>query len=753
LKAALFAVALGVTCVIAPRATAQPGAPGRARADDDSAALAIPAALPGPGSLLAHFGADAAVLLMRSADPDQRLRGIERASATRSMASLALLERAARPTAPAGMDPRLPDEGIARRDPRALLAVVHGLASFVENEGARAALMEIVTAPGDGLAPRAADAPGRGLAASPDGAERVTLARQEAAIALAGTGNQIALEALVAAARSGGAEQEAALVALAIHPPSQPVVLGGVALTTPATIAMAARVGDLRTLDAMLGAMRSSDPVLRAAALRALSAAGDTRVTDLARASLHDDDARIRVAAAEALARLATPDAAPAVEALIGDDATALEGLRIAQAVQGEGITRAAAARAAASAEPELRGAALAVLGRQTTPSAVRALVALAATPRLAGDALAALARSPSPAALDALHKLAGVAGARAPGEAVATGGPGEPVGISRRLAARAYFVRRFVRGDRSPSLDALLGSLAASPDPRDRALGMLALVALGERRVEAALADPDARVRQAGAMGALGHWDATTAVRLAERAALEPDEATRRVLALGWSDGAGVDAVPTAVLVERANAGGIDAPAAAFALARRSDETPGAKVDSLLRSGDPVLRSQTARGLAVSGAADASGRLAAAYAWEADARVRRAIVEALAVRVAEGAPGAQPAREGVLHLAARLDPDAITRSAAAAAEWGRPNGPARAHEAGVREVAWIRLFAAEGAAPPRDRTAVLADGTGRALPIAFDDEGYALVPGVSPGIALLRLAADSPSYTAPASP
>jgi HEAT repeats len=746
-RTTVAAAVLGGAIAIASHASAQPRP--QPRADDLSAARATPAALSGPNSLLGHFGTDSAIRLMRSAGAEERLRGLERAAAMRTPGGLALLERAARLSGAAGVDPRLPDEGIARRDPRALLVVVRGLASWMENEGARAALTEIVRAPSD-LATRTGEAPGGD---PPADAERVMLARQEAALALAGSGNQVALEALVAAARSGGAEQEAALLALTIHPPTQPVVLGGVALSTPATLAMAARVGDLRTLDAILGVMRASDPALRAAALGALGDAGDTRVADVARGALKDEDARVRVAAAEALARLATMDAAPAIEALIADDATALEGLRIAQTVQGEGITMAAAARAAASADPPLRSAAIATLGRQTAPSAVHALVVLAATPWLQGDAIGALARSPSPSALEALQGMAGPAGARAAGKTVVTAdAPVEAFAISRRLAARAYFVRRFVRGDRSPLLDALLESLATSLDPRDRAVGMQALIALGGRRVDAALGDPDARVRRAGAMGVLGHWDATTAERLAARAAIEPDETTRRVLALGWTAGAGGDAVPTSVLVARASAGGADAPAAAFALARRSDEGLVTGVDALLRSRDPVLRCQAARGLALSQAADAGGRLSAAYAWEADARVRRAIVSALANRVAQGAPGAETAR-GVLALAARLDPDPVTRSTATATEDGRSILPRRAGGAGVREVAWIRLVAAEGAAPALDRTAVLTDSAGSALPIAFDDEGYALVPGISPGDARLRLAPDSPPYTAPASP
>ncbi len=731
-----FVSMLTIALTLGASARAQPAGPARPGPYEGGTGR-DPTALSGPTSLLRHFGLNAAMGLMRSPDAGERLRGIERASATHTLEALSLLERAARPSGAGGIDPRLPDEGIARRDPRALLAVVHGLAGWVNNEGARTALAEIVRAPSDALAPHGGTNRDGTDAQS---AERVKLARQEAAIALAGSGNPVALEALVASSRSGGAEQEAALMALAVHPPSEPVVLGGVALTTPATIAMAARVGDLRTLDAILGVMRASDPALRAAALSALASAGDTRAADIAQGALHDEDARVRVAAADVFARLGTPAAGPAVEALIGDDATALDGLRIAQTVQSEGVVKAAAARAAASADPTVRSEAIAVLGRQTAPSAVHALVALAAEPPLRGDAVAALARSPSRAALGALLDMAGLATPGGTGLATAASATvASEAPEWRRLAARAYFVRRYERGDRSEALERLLASLAVSPDARDRAVAMLALVALGERRVDAALSDPDAHVRRAGAMGALGHWDAGAARKLAARASVDPDDATRHVLALGWTEATGSDAVPTSLLAERAVAGGPDGPAAAFGLATRFDDALAAQVDALLQSRDAALRAATARGLGLSERSEASGRLALAYEWEPDAGVRQAIVSMLTIRAAEGAPGA-PAGRDMLDLAARLDPDPVVRWTAAGRPVGRTDTP---------QVAWIRLVAADGAAPALDRTALLTDRSGTALPIAFDEEGYALVPGVSPGEARLRLAPDAPSYTA----
>ena len=284
-------------------------------------------------------------------------------------------------------------------------------------------------------------------------------------------------------------------------------------------------------------------------------------------------------------------------------------------------------------------------------------------------------------------------------------------VPATRRLAGRAYFVRRAVRGERSARGDALLATLAASGDGSDRAVGVEALVALGELGLVHALQDRDPRVRRAAAMGAiaLGHAESTTAA-LTGRLAVEPDETTRYVLAVGLRDGDREGSVPTTTLLDRAQAGGPDAPLAALALARRADEELTVKVDALLASRDPVMRAHVARGLAASKAPDAAGRLARAYTWEPVAEVRRALVEALAARweATRTAPSVQEA----LELAARLDPDRVTQAAARRTLDGRePRGRAPA-----REIAWLRLVAAEGAALPREVTGTLV-GPGRRGP------------------------------------
>jgi hypothetical protein len=665
----------------------------------------------------ARFGVDMASKLLRSPDADERLRGLERAAATRTPEALSLLERASAP----GLVGGATVDGAARQDSRALLVVVRGLASWTDREPARAALENLLS-PTSASGMHVAAGAGRDPAADEaDNTARVLLALREAAMALAQSDNVLTLEALVATARSGGPGQGAALEALALHPPATPL-LAGVAMTTPGMVALAAKLGDLRSTGAILGAVHASDPALRSAAIAALGVIGDARVLDLAREAAKDKDPRVRVAGGDALAHLGSADAAAAVEALVGDDATARDGLRIAPYVRSEGIAKAAAARAAASADPELRALAILALGRQVSPSAVTALVTLAGDVRLAGDVMDALARSPSAAAMTAMETMAA-----AP--------------TTRRLVGRGYFVRRMVRGERSDWGDRLLAALAASGDGTDRAVGVEALVALGERRLEDALEDRDPRVRRAAAMGSVALSSPTKGAVLTAHLVAEQDETTRRVLAVGLADGDPAGVVPTTTLLDRAQAGGPDAPLAALALARRADDALAPKVDALLASRDPLMRAHVARGLMANKAPEAAGRLARAYAWEPVVEVRRALIEALAGR-ASALPLA-PCVEEALSLAARLDPDPVTRALAARSL----RGEAPADVMPGREVAWLRVLPADAAALPRELTGTAVQANGVAWPVVFDEDGYALLPGLTPGDVRLGLAPRLPAY------
>jgi len=724
-KAPIHLLVVGIALATGVHAGAQrsPARPPATRPSHAAASALPPPATTAPPvavtSLKAHFGLDIAVQLMRSSDPEERLRGVQRAAGVHSPEALELLERA---TGSKGTGEGLPPEGVARLDPRALLCAVRGLADWTDRPTARAALASIVTAPPAALLVRATSTPRDPVAEDAQAVERVALARRQAALALANSENPLAVEALWALVRGGSAGQEAAFDALRIHPPSASHVFGGPAATTPVMIALAGNIADLRTLDAVLTMAQTGAPSVRAAALSSLGSAGDTRGIEAARAAVHDAEPVVRVAAAKALVLLETADAARAVEDLVADDRTVLEGLSLGQDVQDEGVTKAAAARAVASSNAAIRTAAVAVLGRQTTQSAMQALATLVADPFLQGQAAFALARSPNIGALAAIEAMAA-----------------KPA--LRRLAARGYFVRRYTRGIRSGQLDTLLESLAASGDGRDRAVATEAQVALGETPLQRAISDGDARVRRAAALGALSRPTQASLEISIRRVAEERDEATRVVLASGLVEGDKAGILPSSMLAVIAAGGGSDAPLAAYTLAQRADENPNPLLEALLASRDATLRAHVARGLGASPAPDATGRLARAYPWEGNAEVRRAIVAALASRSLEAG---STLRRDTLQLAARLDPDDVAREGARRALEGR-----EAAQSGlVPEVAWIQITAAEGASLPSGQTALLIRSDGLAVPIAFDDDGYAVVLGVPSGVAHLRLTPRLPAYS-----
>jgi hypothetical protein len=65
-------------------------------------------------------------------------------------------------------------------------------------------------------------------------------------------------------------------------------------------------------------------------------------------------------------------------------------------------------------------------------------------------------------------------------------------------------------------------------------------------------------------------------------------------------------------------------------------------------------------------------------------------------------------------------------------------------------EVAWVRLLAAPGASLPSWTTGTLTGVDGLSRPLVFDDDGYALVGGLPPGEARLRLASRVTAYESP---
>ncbi len=669
-----------------------------------------------PTNLRAHVGTDHVSRLLRSADPDERIRGIERASSIGTPEAIALLVDALE------RGPQL------KADTRALLAAARALARFADQERARAGLLTILSVGNPGLAgrlPTTRTSPSGEMIDEGDPIARAELAREVAGIALARSGGDRALEALYGAARGGGSGQTAALIALARHPPREPGFWGSGSNAMPVpVIRLLGQLGDLRALDVLHAAARSNDVAIRCAALLSLAELGDQRAVPLARSAVAESDVRLRAASGEAFILLSAPERFKATAAIVADDATTAIGLKMADRVFNAEITKLVAARAWTHPERELRMSAVRALGRSPDPDAANALV----DPRLLGDpelayfALHALARSPAPNAGAKIAEL--LKG---------------PLG---HVAARAYVVRALVRGERIRDADDVVFALARSKTPTIRALGVFAQVALGEASVESVLDDREPRVRRAAALAAQARPTSASLDRhLLEQLAKENDPVTRQVLAFGLAGGDPEGIVKTSTLIDRAESAGGDAPLAALALARRADEGTERKTSQLLGSRDPVLRAHVARGLAQSALPDAAGRLADLYAWETDAEVRRAVVSALAARVQDEKA---PARRQTLELAATLDPDGPVRQAATLALAGvsAPTAPAAIHE-----VAWLRMTRDGGQTPGEAYVGSVLRSDGVAVPVVFDEDGFALVPGLPPGEARLVLAPRLPTY------
>lgn len=661
-----------------------------------------------PTNLRAHVGTDQVASLLHSADADERIRGIERAASLGTRESVALLVET------------------VEQNSRGIVTLARALAKFADQDAVRARLLTIVTgsASSAGRAPPPPSA-NRPASDDADSAARIELARDIAAIALARSGGDRALESLYGYARGSGSGQQAALHALALFPPREPGFFGTPGAPLPvAALRLLGQLGDLRALDVLHATARSNDVALRSAALVSLAELGDERAIGLARSAIAESDSRLREAAGEVFILLAAPERFKATAALIADEATTTIGIRMAERVHSPEITKLVGARASTHPNREIRAQAIRALGRSPDPEAAKALTVppLLDDGELAYHAYDALSRSPAPNA----------------GALI-----GERLGSkSGSLAARAYVVRALARGERTSASDEAVFRLASAQQPALRALGVFARVALGDADATDFLGAKEPRVRQAAAMAAPARGVSASVERaLLERLARESDAVTRQVLAIGLASGDPDGIVKTSSLVESAESAGGDAPVAAFALARRVDATTARKVGELLTSRDPTIRAHTARGLSSASLPDATGRLAGAYAYETDAGVRRAIIAALAARTDDASA---PLRKETLDVASNLDPDGPTRQLARRALLQRTASFAPPK---TQEVAWIRLTRADGDPPGRPFVGSVVRSDGLAIPVVFDEDGHALVPALPPGEARLVLAPALPPY------
>lgn len=683
--AALLVTALGVLC--GPTAAAQP----RATPPEPNAASTN-----SPQNLRGRFGMEVLQRLMRSSSQEDRLRAIRRAAEQGTPEAIALVASSAE------------SNPLIRNDPKALLEAARALAPHAKEDGPRTALVSIVNVPTSAVRLPQDDN---------DPFARFDLARSTAALALAKSGAGPAVEALLAAIRVQGVGTEPATRALAAAPPTTLRGLGSATSLSPALLTAVDRTDDLRAADVLLLALGGTDPKAKAVALVALAQKGDVRATEPARKLVKDPSPSLRIAATRALVALATKDAAPSVLALFGDEGTATVAVELSPLVENDEVVKALAARASSHPVPARRTEALLALSRGTSPAAAKALGALVLDKSIESEVAHALGRSRS-AHVDPWI----IAMLRSP--------------EVKRLGARAYVLRVLRGAPRLDEGDKALAALARDTSPANRAVGVFGLVATGAEGPTRFLADNDPSVRAAAAMGARPRLDDALRERMLRLAIQERDDAARSALfgALDRGDVLGI--VPTPLLVDRAESASPEAALAAFALARRTEEEPSDKVRALLESRSASIRAHALLGLAESGARNVSGRLATAYAYEPDESQRRTLVRALAGRSVDASA---KVRLDTLALAESLDPSPEVRFLASRARLGVATPAARGE---ADEIAWLRVTGPDGK-PPSERgyAGALFTSEGRVVPVAFDPDGYALVPAIPPGPTRLFLA------------
>jgi len=636
------------------------------------------------GSFRSRFGVERAEALRGATAAPERLRGLERLAAAGTERAVDRLVQAVLP-------------GGTAITPEERLVAVRALAGYTANIDVRRALFGLLgghatSSPGDASAPLD------------------ELARRTAALALARSGANDAIESLGKALGGADVAASAAENALVAYPPrALTAMLRGAREKTLALAKTLDELGDQRGFDALRALVIDGPIDVRAAAAVGLTHLGDFETVALAehwRASR--GPAELRVVAAQILALARAKDAGDAIAELLADDATFAAGLDLSL----DAPSRAAVPeliRHLAHAD-DRTAKVLAALGRAGGADAAQALEAALADPdraALAAHALARMSGSDGKAALErALSRPS-----------------------SRRLAARAGALRWLVQGDRLDGLERAFDALARSPDVADRAAAEAGKCALDPRQLAAALDSHDAEVVQSVASLLLLAPD-DMAVDAAQRIANARDPSTATALAIALAVPSAQNAVPTRTLLALIDGGGPAAPLAALAFAARDEKDLRPTLLALLTDGDPFIRAHAALGLGDSPEADATGILENAYRFELDPDVRAAIVRGLSRRH-------EPTRSRTLRLAAELDPERTVRELARLALAGARLGPDVRGDA----ASWLVVGTTETGGHAARAAITLRTPSGIALPLVTDADGIAVAAGISKGPVELRVA------------
>lgn len=692
--------------------------------------------------------------LVYAADPDERLRGVERLAALGTPEAIeALLES-------------MEGGSALARDPIARLAVVRALGPFADRADVRAFLVREMMDAGarrdvtSGLGALVRDTAALALArrGDPD-AERV-LAN---AASLRGPAGESARAALIAVPprvlddllfeRAAEPEKEDAAVErpdrrppppssrgpksresarknkqadnnkkkkaeresppddeerdkkkTAGKPKKQPKALTGAVMT------FLGDLGDLRALPQIRVELDRADRPSRAAAALALAKLGDMSVAKMVKPWLDENDPRFVLAAAEVLVVLGDPAAPAAVKKVLEKEPVRGAALRLAYDL---GARELADPLEKLLPSLELADQIRAVMAMGRSGAAAK-LDKLVVDPKLAPAAVSALVTCPSRDATNLVDK-----------------GLSDPQPARRRAFLRAAIGRAVVMAEKADGLNRALDEASKSSDVSDAEVFALGAVALGRMSVEDVLA----LAKRAGAgrataliagasKGALVRGDDALAALAPELVSIDPEAPTDRQVAAGVAllSDRGADAIAFDKLRELTESGGPLAALAARALPRRSDASMNRRLVALLGGSDPAVRAGIALGLARSSEHAAVTWLANAYAREDDERVRRAIVAALAQRT-------EPQRKRPLELARELDPDAEVRALAAAGLAGSKL-PSAATNGGLDPHAATFFIVARADGTSRAGAVDWILPSGIALPLVTAGDGGLLLPG-----------------------
>lgn len=653
-----------------PRPPQRPRKPPRARPASGA---------PSPG-LKARSGFAVAQRSLKSDQPETRARGLERLGAVGTPAALELLAKSLEP----GGDAKTFEER---------LTAVRALAAHARSPIARPALARIMAS------------------ASTEDESVEVLVRGTAALALARSGEPAGIEVLGKALRQEGPVAQAAAMALVAHPPRDlgPIVRSRGALTLGLVEALE-ELGDQRAFHALRGFAKYGPAEHKARAALALTRLGDYETVAVARHWLRTEkEPALRLAAGEILTLSAEPDAPRALLALLSKPETADRALALALANPSPALVPTLAKRLE-TAEPSTAPALIGAIGRAGGERAATVLERELSRTERAASAAYALALFPD-----------------SRGGEVLEGALGRPA--TRRLAARALVIRALRLGQRASGLGEALDALLASSVAADRAAGAWGHAALDPNKAVELVAHEDLVVVRAAARTALGRRAAIAAV---EQLGTTSDPLTRTALAIGLCHAAGAERAPTRLLAELVAEGGPAAPLAARALAARDASPDRPQLETLLASGDPVVRAHVALGLAESDDPSALGLLAKHYRTERDAAVRHAVVIALSQR-------REASRERTLRLAADLDPDSRVRQAARRA---RAGSRLSALPVGGGTF-WLELVDS-GTGTGSARGALVSTPSGVGLPVVSDPDGLITLDGLPEGPVSLRLASSA---------